>query len=194
MYPIDSKPFGLSFMDWTVKWWQWISSIPRDKNPACDWTGDNINLNQNDPHVLFLCQTYEGVECTPSRRNIITKGRSIFMPIINWISIQHLDGETDRELFEIACNKMDVIGPLEITINEITINKDLERYRVRSPFFEIDLPEDNLFGISPGKKRSISDGYWIFLLPVYEDLRISSFASCSSGLTKIKVNYDLDVV
>ena len=32
------------------------------------------------------------------------------------------DGDTDEELLEIARNKMDVVGPLEITINGITIN------------------------------------------------------------------------
>ena len=191
IFPIDSKPFGLSYSDWSVKWWQWISSIPKNKNPFYDWDGDNVNVNQNDPRVLFLCQTYEGVESMPSRKNIITKGRSIFMPIINWISIMHEDGETDEELMQIAKNKMDVIGPLEITINGITINKGLEKYRVLSPFFEIDLPENNAFGISSGNRRCISDGYWIFLHPISEDLRLSSFSSCSSGVTKIKVNYEL---
>ncbi len=190
--PIDSKPFGLSYSDWIIKWWQWISSIPKDKSPAFDWNGDNVNENQNDPRVLFLCQTYESVESTPFRRNIITKGRSIFMPIINWISIMYQDGSNDKELLEIARNKMDVVGPLEITINGITINKGLEKYRILSPFFEIDLPENNIFGTSRGKRRCISDGYWIFLAPIYENLQLYSFSSCSSGVTKIKANYKLD--
>jgi hypothetical protein len=189
--PINSNPFGLSYRYWIIKWWQWISSIPKDNNPAFDWTGDNVNVNQTDPRVLFLCQTYEGVEFTPSRRNVITKGRSIFMPIINWISIMNQDGDTDKELLEIARNKMNVVGPLEITINGITINKGLEKHRVLSPFFEIDLPENNIFGISPGKRRSISDGYWIFLPSIYENLKLSSFSSCSSGVTRIKVHYEL---
>lgn len=191
--PIDSNPFGLSYGDWIIQWWQWISSIPKDNNPAFDWTGDKVNVNQNNPDVLFLCQTYEGVEFTPSRRNVITKGRSIFMPIINWISIMDHDGDSDEELLEIARNKMDVIGPLEITINGITINTGLEKQRVLSPFFEIDLPKNNIFGTTPGKRRSISDGYWIFLPPIHENLNLSSFSSCSSGVTRIKVNYELNV-
>lgn len=191
--PIDSKPFGLSYSEWSVKWWQWISSIPKERNPLFDWNGENVNVNQDHPQVLFLCQTYEGVESIPFRKNIITKGRSIFMPIINWISIMHHDGNTDKELLEIARNKMDVIGPLEITINGITINQGLENYRIRSPFFEIELPENNIFGISSGKRRCLSDGYWIFLKNISENIKLSSFASCSSGLTKIKVKYDLTI-
>ena len=193
IFPIDSKPLGLTYGEWSIKWWQWICSIPKNKNPLFDWSGDNVNVNQNDSRVLFLCQTYEGVESIPSRKNIITKGRSIFMPIINWISVMHHDGDSDQELLEIAKNKMNVVGPLEITINRITINKGLEKYRVLSPFFEIDLPENNIFGISSGKRRCISDGYWIFLYPISEDLRLSSFSSCSSGVTKIKVKYELNI-
>ncbi|MGI9010208.1 MAG: hypothetical protein ACR2F1_03355 [Nitrososphaeraceae archaeon] len=192
IFPIKSKPFGFTYSEWSIKWWQWISSIPKDKNPTFDWSGDNINVNQNDKRVLFLCQTYEGVEPTPYRRNIITKGSSIFMPIINWISIMHHDGDTDEELLKSAKNKMDVVGDLEITINGTTINKGLKKYRSLSPFFEIDLPENNIFVITPGKRRCVSDGYWIFLTPISEDVRLSSFASCSSGVTKIKVNYELN--
>lgn len=191
IFPIDSKPHGLSFGNWSIKWWQWISSIPKDNNPALDWTGSRVYEKQNDSRVLFLCQTYEGVKKTPFRRNRISKGISIFMPIINWISIMNQDGESDKQLLEIARKRMDVVGPLEITINGITINSGLEKFRVQSPFFEIDLPRNNLFEMRSGKSRCVSDGYWLFLQPIYNDLKLSSYSSCSSGVTKIKVNYEL---
>ena len=104
----------------------------------------------------------------------------------------YCDGDSDNELLEIASSKMDVVGPLELTINGITINKGLEKYRIQTPFFEINLPQNNLFDIPSGKRRCVSDGYWIFLYPIYENLRLSSFSSCSSGLTKIKVSYELN--
>jgi hypothetical protein len=190
-FPIDAKPYGASYREWSIKWWQWLSSIPKHNNPAFDWSGAKIYENQHDLPILFLCQTYEGVRNTPFRRNRIAKGTSIFMPIINWISIMHYDGDSDTQLLEIARSKMDIVGPLEITINGITINNGLEKFRVQSPFFEIDLPKNNLFDLPSGKSRCISDGYWLFLYPVYENLRLSSFSSCSSGVTKIKVNYEL---
>ncbi|MDQ6865384.1 MAG: hypothetical protein M3044_16350, partial [Thermoproteota archaeon] len=28
IFPVDSKPYGISYPDWTVKWWQWADSIP----------------------------------------------------------------------------------------------------------------------------------------------------------------------
>ena len=30
VYPIDSKPYGSTYADWTVKWWQWALGIPKD--------------------------------------------------------------------------------------------------------------------------------------------------------------------
>ena len=47
VFPIDSRPFGLSYSDWCIKWWQWISSIPKHINPAFDWGGNKIYENQN---------------------------------------------------------------------------------------------------------------------------------------------------
>jgi hypothetical protein len=101
------------------------------------------------------------------------------------------DGDTVDELKEVAQHRMDVIGPLEITINEVTISEGLEKYRVLSPFFEIDLPQNNIFGLMSGKRLCISDGYWVFIKLLSNNTRLNTFSSCSSGLTKIKVNYEL---
>ena len=193
IYPIDSKPYGFSYSEWSVKWWQWLSSIPKENNPTLDWTGAKVHVNQINQNVFFLCQTIEGVNSLPLRKSTIPSNRAIFMPIINWISIMDVDGHTDKELMEVARHRMDIIGALEITINEIIINEGLEKYRVQSPFFEIDLPEDNIYGLSSGKRRCISEGYWIFFKHISKNIRLYSFSSCSSGATKIKVNYELTI-
>jgi hypothetical protein len=192
--PIDSKPYGLTLGEWSVKWWQWLLSIQKSVNPAFDVTGDNANLNQNYPDVFFLCQTIEGAKTIPYRKITIAAGQSIFMPIVNWISILHIDGETDQELLASAKQRMDVIAELEITINEVTIREGLEKYRTQSPFFETALPEDNVLGIDQGPTRCVSDGYWIFLRTCENSIRISSFGSCSSGFTKIGVRYNITTI
>ena len=103
----------------------------------------------------------------------------------------HEDGDTDSELLQVAKEKMDVIGNLEININEIKITTGLERFRAHSPFFECDLPEDNVFNIESGKRRFVSDGYYLFFKPSLKEIHLSSFASCSQGITKINVEYIL---
>src|SRR6476659_4355633 len=53
MYSVDSKPYGLSYGEWTAKWWQWLYSIQREVNPANDDTGKNCAQDQSGP-VWFL--------------------------------------------------------------------------------------------------------------------------------------------
>ncbi|MGB8035735.1 MAG: hypothetical protein WCF03_18120 [Nitrososphaeraceae archaeon] len=194
IFPIDSKPCGLTYSEWSTKWWQWLLSIPKSNNPAFDSTGNYANVNQNDPNVFFLCQTIESVASVPNRTITLPANRSIFMPIINWISTLHKDGETDREMIAIAKERMDVVANLEVTINGTTIKEGLEKYRARSPFFDIILPEDNIVEVPAGPTRCVSDGYWIFLEPLKKGTKLSSFSSCSSGVTKIRVSYDLNIL
>jgi hypothetical protein len=53
----DSKPYGLTYGDWTARWWQWAYSIPKDTNPAYDDTGKYCAEGQYGP-VWFLTGTY----------------------------------------------------------------------------------------------------------------------------------------
>jgi hypothetical protein len=192
IFPIDSKPYGLTYGQWSVKWWQWLLSIPKEHNPAFDLDGSNANINQNYSPVFFLCQTYEKTNVLPHRTVTVPINHSIFIPIINWISIRHHDGKTDQELLGIAKEKMNVVANLQITLNGISIKKELKVYRALSPFFNVELPEDNIIGLSSGVRRAISDGFWLFLEPRYRKLEIASFGSCSSGLTKIGVMYNIN--
>jgi hypothetical protein len=189
--PRHSTPYGLSYEEWSIKWWQWLLSVPKSNNPAFDSTGRDANVGQSDPNVFFLCQTYERVKSIPDRSIHVHASKSVFMPIINWISILHIDGETDQELASIAKQRMDVVANLEIVINGTKINKGLEKYRAQSPFFYVVLPEDNIIEASPGTKRCISDGYWVFLTSLERYTRLSSFGSCSSGVTRIGVHYEI---
>jgi hypothetical protein len=172
-------------------------SIPRDQNPALDRIGSDVQLNQNNAPVYFLCQTYDDqhpgqIEFIPNRSIIIPKiFNLVFMPIINWISILGVDGETDEELLLVAKKRMDVVANLEITADETKVLTRLERYRFPSPFFDLVLPENNLVGIPAGVRRAVSDGYWIIFEPLRRDVHLSSFGSCSSGATKIGVQYNI---
>ena len=31
VFPANSKPYGLTYGDWTAKWWQWGYSVPKDQ-------------------------------------------------------------------------------------------------------------------------------------------------------------------
>jgi hypothetical protein len=113
------------------------------------------------------------------------------MPIINWISINGVDGETDRELSEIAKKKMDIIDKLELSINDSDYSRGLILNRVITSFFEVNLPENNIFKLDKGKRRCISDGYWVFIHYLSDGLTLSTSSACSSGITRIAIEYDL---
>jgi hypothetical protein len=191
VFPINSKPFGLSYSDWSIRWWQWICSIPKNQNPAFDFTGEFAYNNQRTSDVTFLCQTIEGKEKIPNRISGLSSSSFFFMPVINWISVFGIDGFSDKELEQIAKEKMNVIDKLEIQINEIYLGSILKENRVLSSFFDVYLPEDNIFDVEKGKRRCISDGYWIFFKNVANSVFISSRSACSAGITQIGVEYQL---
>jgi hypothetical protein len=56
-FQADSKPYGLTYGEWTARWWQWAYSIPKDVNPAYDDTGRYCTQGQSGP-VWFLTGTY----------------------------------------------------------------------------------------------------------------------------------------
>jgi hypothetical protein len=57
VFSADSKPYNLTYGEWTAKWWQWGYSIPKNINPAYDNTGKNCAQKQNGP-VWFLAGTF----------------------------------------------------------------------------------------------------------------------------------------
>lgn len=197
VFPIDSRPYGLTYGEWSARWWQWLLSVPKTLSPAFDVAGENAHMNQNDANVFFLCQTTDSVKARKTSQNRVINlksGRSIFMPIINWISVLNVDGHTEEELVSTAKKKMDVVSELEVTIDGVTVNAGLDGYRVRSPFFDTVVPEDNIFGLPAGIGHFVSDGYWIFFKPLKKDIKISTYGSCSSGVNKYGISYEICLI
>ncbi len=76
--PPASQPYGLSYAEWSVKWWQWMFSLPADNSPILG-TGP-VSAGQSGP-VWFLTGAFaSGVytrECT------IPAGVALFFPVYN---------------------------------------------------------------------------------------------------------------
>lgn len=193
IYSENSFPFGYSFGQWSVRWWQWLLAIPKSINPILDLSGENAAIRQSDSDVFFLCQTVENVDQRPTRNISVRKGTSLFLPAINWVSNFYEDGHSEKDLIETARRRMDIIGDLQFYLNGERV-QGLNKYRFLSKFFSVDLPKDNIFDLPAGKARLVSDGYWVFTKPLIMDTTISTFGTCSSGVTKIGVNYNIKVI
>ena len=166
MYSREEKPFGKTWEEWTAKWWQWLLSIPRDHNPGLDQTGENFNLNQLDPNVLFLAGALAG--SAPVERTItINTGKAVLFPVINFVTsyAEEPSLKSEEALLSNAKSNIDDISKKEASINGVNFT-DLEKYRVQSKVFDVTFPEDNVYGLGPGPTMGASDGYWIFLKPL----------------------------
>ena len=162
IFPADSQPYGLTYGEWTAKWSQWAESIPTENNPMLDETGEDCAQAQNQTGpVWFLAGTSGG---SAERRCTIPAGKAILIPVINNVNIRAAS-ETDEELLAGAKNPVDSVTILEFSIDGVPL-QDIWNYRLQSPFFDVTLPNDNVFGISAGTYRAVADGYWVFLQPL----------------------------
>jgi hypothetical protein len=191
--PLELFHDGCTAREWTIRWWRWLISIPRDQSPAFDSTGCNSDLYQIYPEVFFLCQTVGNSKCQLLRKTMVPRNKLLFMPIINWISISGIDGESVEELNSVAKKKIDSVTDLEFSINGQVVN-GLHKYRISAPLFEVIFPKDNVLDVPPGLRRCVSDGYWMFLRPIKENIILSSFGACSSRANKIGITYEIIVL
>lgn len=163
VFGIDSKPYNLTYGEWTAKWWQWLLSIPQDSSPAVDETGENCATNQNGP-VWFLAGTTGG---SAERTCVVPAGVAILFPVINsmcdYASYPTVKTETDL----LACARADNDQAINLQASiDGTSLQNLEKYRIQSPLSNITYPENNIFGASSGSTKMISDGFWVFLEPL----------------------------
>lgn len=189
IYPLDSLPYGYSYLDWTIKWWKWLLSIPRGLNPSLDPTGSHASVNQIGQRVFFICQTFANHSLTPIRQVTLPDRCAIFTPIINWISVSPIDGVDEEQLLRSAKTKIDAVENLQLSINGKPVRTRLKDYRVTSGQFEVIMPTDNVLGLKEGNATCLSDGYWLMFEPKKMSFELSSYGSCSSGANKIGASY-----
>jgi hypothetical protein len=193
VFPLDSKPYGVTYPEWITRWWRWLLSFPIDKNPAIDQTGMYSSQKQEHPNVWFLAGTFGGYV---RRKCQIPFGKAILMPIINYeCSFADEPAITTDAQLELKCkSEIDDIKDLSVIVDDHLLS-DISLYRIRSPFFVIDLLENNVLGVKPTRTRMISDGFWIFLKPFGIGIhRIITSGSCRSGTIRIGNTYDLNVL
>jgi hypothetical protein len=130
IFPPDSQPYGLSYGEWTAKWWQWAHSIPTENNPQLDETGEDCAQSQNQTGpVWFLAGTGGG---SAERTCTVPAGKAILIPIINAAYLRTA-GETEEEMRTGAKEWIDTVTTLEASINGTSLQASWN-YRVQSPF------------------------------------------------------------
>ena len=170
--PPQSKSHGKTYGEWAVEWWQWALSIPADRNPLTDSTGEFAGEGQDGP-VWFVPGTFaEDVE----RSYNVPAGKALFIPVFNWIfgsGVFDCDPTVPGvpcvvcDLQVLAATNTETAQILEVTIDGVPV-KDVAQYRASSPGpFSIVYPENSVVGVPEGVYfPQVTDGYWLMLAPL----------------------------
>ena len=191
VYPEHSAPFGVSMEDWTARWWQWAISVPENKNPLVDPTGEyNMNQPKNNP-LFFLGGGYMGNPLWTNRNVTISDEQGILIPVVNseWSYSELPYIATEAELKEYTTSDINNATHLEITLD----GKEISYYRIDSDLFYVYFPENNVFKVKDvGLTQAFSDGYWSFIKPLPVGKHSLYVLGILPGYTA-QVKYTIDV-
>jgi hypothetical protein len=163
LYSVDSKPYGLTFPQWSEKWWQWMISIPQSQNPLNDDTGKNCGVGQNNSNVWFMTGTGSGTvvrSCTvPSSKAILIQPAETECSYAEYPSLK-----AESELRSCAIEG-DKVSSIHVSIDGKNLQNP-QNYIVQTPLFDVSIPKDNIFAAPAGPSKAVSHAYVIFLEPL----------------------------
>ncbi|MCI0558039.1 MAG: hypothetical protein MN733_06050, partial [Nitrososphaera sp.] len=160
----DSNPNGATYEEWSMRYWLWLLSIPSNMNPVFADNEANCAESQTEENVWFLVGPGPDNDAKVYRC-AVPEGKSLFMPIVSTYCATAVQGslETDEDIAE--CREpINSITELKVEIDGTMIT-ELEQNRATTEFFEVRLPEVNLWGGEP-TEQMMSDGYWMMIEPL----------------------------
>ena len=160
IFPVDTRPYNLTYGEWSAKWWIWALSVPQENNPVADQTGENCGINQQGP-VWFLAGTLGG---SVTRECDIPPDKAILLSPLN-IECSYAEFPTMKTEKELRDCAQWPGASVEVTIDGVKI-QDIDKYIVQSPIFDVTLPENNIFGAPAGPTKAVSGGWWVLLRPL----------------------------
>ena len=199
--PINSKPYGKAYGEWSGAWWRWAYSIPADVNPLTDPTGRNGDIGQSGP-VWFLAGNFGGES---DRAVVVPAGKALFFPIANqaWVNTPAY-GDNPWSPAQEAYARNLIKGSIDAFVS-ISCEIDgrpvanLWNYRCQTPpgkDYMINFPENNVWGVVAGiYGPSVDDGYWLMLDPLRAGGHTIHFAATNADNSfSLDVSYQVNVV
>jgi hypothetical protein len=161
VHPSNSKPYGLSYGEWSARWWQWILQIPAATNPNLDATGSSCGEGQTG-QVWFLAGSFGTLPSPIVRDCAVPAGRSLLIPLLNQADGAALLDCDGPPPFDVNCANftfggktgldalraeakfaMDNPASLQLSLDGVPLS-DLTSYRVQSPVFSFLLTTGNV--------------------------------------------------
>lgn len=199
----DEKPYGFTYGQWTVKWWQWLLGIAKDDNPALDDTGKNTAVEQNNPNTWFLAGTFVGAK-VPHRICRLPAGKAILFPTINYqanfLEDPIFPGESElkkhvyHDINDIAYN-LAVLDGVNMPIYRVGSDPTLFPVRIAKGIpHGTNGNDEPILSVDDGLTNAVSDGYWVFLKPLpsgRHDLHLAG--ACTGGKRRTEAYYHLTI-
>jgi hypothetical protein len=165
VFPLNSKPYGMTYSDWAAKQWQWIISTPSSKSPLTDNNGTRCAEGQQGP-VWFLVGTSGGKQ---ARSCTIPSGKALFLNIFTGecSTKENRNLKTGPELLKCAINS-NKGASVSASVDGVNI-PNIETYRVQSPSISVVYPQagESIFPIAEGGPAiSAADGWYVMLKPL----------------------------
>lgn len=159
----DSSPYGLTFGEWTSRWWQWFVSMPNDNNHPLNDAKGCPSTNQAGP-VWFLAGSITGYA---ERTCTIPQGKAILQPTLmqECSTAEQSTLKTESELRACAVSTASHFRNIEVTIDGVSL-KDMQKYNAVSPLFNVTFPDNPIVAATPGPSQAVAAGNWVFLGPL----------------------------
>lgn len=160
LYQTSDNPFGISYKEWTERWWQWFVGIPNNSHPADDPSGAFAHTNQAHNNVFFLAGAVN--RRAVRTLNNISSDKALLLPILV-VENSELEwpGSPIGDLQKLSQGYSDDMISLKATINQGTPEEirlwtgELSKYRVCSNEFKLTFQKQNLFTHVGGQDKII---------------------------------------
>jgi hypothetical protein len=127
-------------------------------------------------------------ETISSRSFHIETNKPILIPIVNWYSFSIAE----------ATERIDVVDQRTFSVLVDGFDVTNHCHRVSNPGFRLEGKLRELEAVEFGPDmldKAVSDGYWLFIKTLPTGLtKMHTYGSCSSGATRIDMDYELEVL
>lgn len=192
-YPTSASPFGIPYVQWVIKWWQWDLAIPVQDHPNTNYTADKCSRGQvQDSPVWFLSLPF-GEEQSADRICSIPRDKAIISGLLSAECDLSDKRITNDEEMKQCAKEGDDFGTIQVSLDGKDLNYDMNANRIKPAFFNITFIKDNFFQAPLGTFRSVVDGYYLFLKPLPPGDHELKYKVSVLNPTKTEFNYFQEV-
>ncbi len=164
VFPPQARPFGHTYTEWEVRFWQWLMAIPKAENPVLDTSGAHCAEGQSGP-VWYLLNDMGGSDV---RTCTVPPGKALLIAPAIWeCDTADGNGNSEAELRSCAKSNMDGVTRADVTVDGVQFANLLTRYRFETPLFTFHYPAGNVNDVpGSGTTKAVGDGIYVMLAPL----------------------------